>query len=242
MRTPYQKQELTANPSRVAWLENPVLIQLLGLSPLLAVTTTASKGLAIGLATAVACFISLCIHRLTYGLINYRWRFVWYLFLTATITTLLDLTLQAYWLALHREIGIYAPLIASNFAVLVALEKNNSALLLAEKQNLTMFNSYYCVGIIASVFAFSIVREAVAYGTLFRDWRLLLPGLNIHSSEGDFSSADQLLSFALKPPGAFILLGIFLAAVQALNKKALQRLDNGKKITKVPRARVTGKI
>lgn len=228
--------------SKAAWLENPVFIQLLGLSPLLAITTTASKGLALGMITSAVCLVAIGIHCHVHEFIKTKWRFVWYLFLTATITTLADLTLQANWLALHRELGIYLPLVACNFALLVILEKNHTGLILTEKRIPLVYNFSYCAGIFIAMACFSIIREAAAYGTVFRDWHLLLPRQNLNMGNAEFANSKQLISFILKQPGALILLGITLAAIKALNTRLKFNTTSSKKLIKVPRARVTGKI
>ncbi len=116
--------ELQLNSSRASspWTNNPVLVQLLGLSPVLAISTTLVNGLGLGISTALVMLLSSVTVSTLRTKINQRWRFTWYLLITASYTTVLDSLLQWFYSPLHRELGIYIPLICCNFAVLIRLE------------------------------------------------------------------------------------------------------------------------
>lgn len=229
--------------SEPIWTRSPVLTQLLGLSPLLAISTTATKGMVLGVISAAICLIAVAINTLVHAKIRPAWRFVWYLFLTSSLTTAIDLFLQLTRLPLHSELGYYLPLLACNFAILVHLEARNSELGDVNRPPSLQSSLFYCAGIILALTMFSGFRELMIFGSLFRDWSLLTLVASSNIENAVYSSSKQLIPFASLQPGAFILLGLFLAAKKMVDKRI--NLDTEKspaKIKKVERARVTGKL
>ena len=226
------------------WIRSPVLTQLLGLSPLLAISTTATKGLVLGLTSAVICLSAVAVDTILHAKIRPAWRYVWYLFLTSSLTTGIDLVLQLTRLPLHGELGFYLPLLACNFAILIHLETSNNKRSDATSSYTLGSSLSYCFGIILALTLFSSFRELVIFGSIFRDWSLLTSAASSSSIENAvYASSEQLIPFASLQPGAFVLLGLFLAA-----KKMIDNYFNlGDKkiptsIKKVERARVTGKL
>jgi electron transport complex protein RnfE len=220
-----------------------VLSQLLGLSPLLAISTTATKGVVFGLVSAALCIAAVTINSFFHTRIKATWRFSWYLFLTASLTTAIDLVLQLTRLPLHGELGYYLPLLACNFAILVHLETRYE-----DRRTGTPFLSFrsslsYSAGIIIALTLFSCLRELLIFGSVFRDWPLLKATANSNIENAAYSSSEQLIPFASLTPGAFILLGLFLAAKRVIDKRFnLEGKEIQLEINKVERARVTGKL
>lgn len=238
----YMKASPTSLPEPI-WTRNPVLMQLLGLSPLLAISTTATKGMALGLITAIICLIAVAINTLAHTKIRPEWRFVWYLFLTSSLTTIVDLFLQLTRLPLHGELGYYLPLLACNFAILVHLETRNTELADANRSHSLQSSLLYCFGIILALTLFSGLRELIIFGSVFRDWSLLTSVANNSIGNEIYSSSKQLIPFASLQPGAFILLGFFLAAKKMIDSRFnLKAEEPAAKIEKIERARVTGKL
>ena len=104
------------------WHNNPALVQLLGLCPLLAVSNTAINGLSLGIAT-------LCTLALSNSVVSVsrRWliadiRIPVYVILIAGIVTGISLIMQAFWPELHRALGIFIPLIITNCAIIARAE------------------------------------------------------------------------------------------------------------------------
>jgi electron transport complex protein RnfE len=234
---------LPSSLSAPIWVRNPVLSQLLGLSPLLAISTTATKGVVFGLISAILCIAAVTINSFFHTRIKSTWRFVWYLFLTASLTTAIDLILHLTRLPLHGELGYYLPLLACNFTILVHLEiryQDRSAVTpcLSFKSSLS-----YSVGIMLALSLFSCMRELLIFGTVFRDWSLLKAAANSNIENVVYSSSEQLIPFASLPPGAFILLGLILASKKVIDKHFnLEDKETQREINKVERARVTGKL
>jgi electron transport complex protein RnfE len=159
----YTKDNTNSLPAPI-WIRSPVLTQLLGLSPLLAISTTATKGVVLGLITAVICLSAVTLHMILHTKIRPAWRFVWYLFLTSSLTTGIDLAIQLTRLPLHGELGFYLPLLACNFAILVHLETSNNKHIDATRSYTFGSSLSYCFGIIFALTLFSSFRELVIFG------------------------------------------------------------------------------
>ena len=225
------------------WIRSPVLTQLLGLSPLLAISTTATKGLVLGLTSAVICLSAVAVDTILHAKIRPAWRYVWYLFLTSSLTTGIDLFLQLTRLPLHGELGFYLPLLACNFAILIHLETSNNKRSDATSSYTLGSSLSYCFGIILALTLFSSFRELVIFGSIFRDWPLLTSAANGSIENAVYASSEQLIPFASLQPGAFVLLGLFLAAKKMIdNHFNLRNKKISTSIQKVERARVTGKL
>lgn len=225
------------------WTQNPVLTQLLGLSPLLAVSSTATKGFSLGILSALLCLSAVIINRLLHSYIRPAWRFVWYLFLLATLTTVIDLALQLTLLPLYLELGYYLPLMACNFAILVHLETKNNELNNTANRSYLLSTLSYCLGLFLAMALFSCLRELLIFGSIFKDWSELILTASDSTNNAAYSSSMQAVSFAFLQPGAFILLGLLLAAKQLIDSHLdLQGQQPNQEIKKVKRARVTGKI
>jgi electron transport complex protein RnfE len=233
----------TSSPLASIWIRSPMLTQLLGLSPLLAISTTATKGMVLGLISAVICLGAVAVNMILHTKIKPAWRFIWYLFLTSSFTTGIDLVLQLTRLPLHGELGFYLPLLACNFAILIHLETSNN-------QHNSTSGSYrfgsslsYCFGIILALTLFASFRELMIFGSIFKDWSLLTSAAASNIEYAVYSSSEQLIPFAFLQPGAFVLLGLFLAAKKMIDSHFnLKNKEIPTSIIKVGRARVTGKL
>ncbi|MBW2275150.1 MAG: electron transport complex subunit E [Deltaproteobacteria bacterium] len=114
MRTTSPNEDLV----RGIWRENPVLIQLLGLCPALAVTNTVANSLAMGLATFfVLCGSSLLVSSLR-KVIPHEVRISTYILIIATFVTVADMTLEALVPDIHKALGAFIALIVVNCMIL----------------------------------------------------------------------------------------------------------------------------
>lgn len=230
-------RENAIRPPRL-WHNNPVLVQLLGLSPLFAVTTTLVNGIALGLATAVVFLLASLTIAACRNLLNTKWRFVFFLFVLSAYTTLVDIFLQRFNFALYRELGIYVPLICCNMFILLHLElhaKNASII------NTLRHACFTASGYLIALILFAAVREWTILGTIGSNWSLL----SMHTLDGsavpDQITLPDFFPFARLAPAALILLGLLLALRNLLLPPAREIVahSQGKMVT---RARVTGKI
>ena len=223
------------------WRANPLLVQMLGLSPVLAVSTTAVNGIGLGLATLLVLMLSSLTTFLLRQTINDTWRFVWYLAILSSYTTAVDILMQWLYYPLYRELGLYVPLIGCNIALLVQLEKQRN-----EIQVITCLTGALRLGLgwVITLLLLSGLREFLANGTLLENWQLLLSASSAET--GLLGTDSQIMKgfpYITLQPGALIVLGLLVAGKNWLDYR---RFSGGphetEKIQPVQRARVTGKL
>ncbi len=193
--------------SKGLWKENPVLVLLLGMCPTLAVTSSATNGLGMGLATMCVLLCSNLVISLIRNIVPKKIRIPVYIVVIATFVTIVDLEMQAYAPpALYDALGIFIPLIVVNCIVLGRAEA------FASKNGIvrSMFDGLGMgLGFTLALVALGGTREFLASGSLFEV--KLISGWSV-----DF----MLMTSA---PGAFIILGLFLAAKNAQEIRKAQR-------------------
>jgi electron transport complex protein RnfE len=195
--------------------QNPGLVQLLGLCPLLAVSTSLGSGLGLGLATLAVLIASNGIISLVGRSLPAEIRIAVFVLLIAALVTSTELALAAWFPGLHTALGIFLPLIVTNCLVLARAES------FASRQPVThaLLDGFAMGGgFLVVLVALGGVRELLGHGTIGADLQSLfgsaVPFQGIHV----FGSQHGFL-LALLPPGAFILLGLGLAWRQALASK-----------------------
>jgi electron transport complex protein RnfE len=202
------------------WDSNPGLVQLLGLCPLLAVTGTAVNGLGLGLATLFVLVASNVAVSATRGLIVADVRIPVFVLLIATLVTCVDRITQAWFAGLAAALGIFIPLIVTNCAILGRAEAFASRRPVGEA---ALDGVAQGLGFAAVLVVLGAGREIVAHGTLLADAHLLL-GDWARALELRLLPGDSGLLLAALPPGAFIGLGLMLAArnriVRGLGERA----------------------
>ncbi|ACF14213.1 electron transport complex, RnfABCDGE type, E subunit [Chloroherpeton thalassium ATCC 35110] len=182
--------------------ENPVLKMLLGLCPVLAVTTTAINGLGMGLATLFVLLGSNIAVSLFSKIIPSTVRIPAYIVIIATFVTIVDLLIKAYSPELNQSLGLFIPLIVVNCIILGRAEA------FASRNGVvhSILDAFGMgLGFTFALLLLATVREVLGAGTLF----------NIPLA-GD--EPTPLLVFAL-PPGAFAGLGLIIAGMNALEKR-----------------------
>lgn len=205
------------NPTRTIWTNglwynNPGLVQLLGLCPLLAVTNTAVNGFGLGLATILVLVGSNAIVSLIRGGLRPEIRIPAFVLIIATLVTAIDLSLQAWFFDLSQILGIFVPLIVTNCTILARAEAfaSRQPLLPSMLDGLAQGTGFALVLILLGA-----GRELLGQGTILADAGLLLgvwaDDLTLH-----LLPRDQGLLLAILPPGAFIGLGLMVALRQYL--------------------------
>ncbi len=186
------------------WHNNPGLVQLLGLCPLLAVTTSTVNGLGLGIATTAVLALSNLSVSLLRDVVRPEIRIPTYVIIIASLVTAVELAINAWFHELYRVLGIFIPLIVTNCAIIGRAEafasRNRPAPALAD--GLMMG-----AGFTAVLVVLGSARELLGQGTLLSGAHMMLGGgadLTIHLSQGGFL-------LALLPPGAFIGLGLMVA-------------------------------
>ena len=189
------------------WQENPVLVLLLGMCPTLAVTSSATNGLGMGLATMCVLLCSNLVISLIRHMVPKKIRIPVYIVVIATFVTIVDLEMQAYApRSLYDALGIFIPLIVVNCIVLGRAEafasKNGIVKSLLDGLGMGL-------GFTLALVVLGGTREFLASGSLFEI--KMIPSWSV-----DF----MLMTSA---PGAFIILGVFLAGMNALNMRKAKR-------------------
>ncbi|MCG8414289.1 MAG: hypothetical protein MI746_08730 [Pseudomonadales bacterium] len=219
------------------WRDNPAFAHLLGISPLLAISDSSIKAVALGIALLIVCVSSAMTLSLLSSQIQSRYKFLWYGVILASYTSLVVLVLQLFFFPLARELGIYTYLIACNFALLLKMDGyvGHKELGFVATDSLKLGLS-----LLLALVLFSVLREIFLTGSLFQGWQLLIPGESL-PIEANLDSRSSLFRFMALQPAAFILLGLLLAVLRKFgklnNSPLLHREQNQAK-----RARVTGRL
>jgi electron transport complex protein RnfE len=188
--------------------QNPALVQLLGLCPLLAVSTAVGSALGLGLATLAVLVASNLIAAVLARWLLPEIRLAVFVLTIAGAVTAVELAMAAWWPGLHDALGIFLPLIVTNCLVLARAES------FASRQPLgaaLLDGVAMGLGFTLVLLALGGARELLGRGSLGADIGLLVGGktggAGLHLLPGEHG-----LLLALLPPGAVILLGLMLAA------------------------------
>ncbi len=197
------------------WDNNVVFAQMLALCPLLAVTSSATNGLGMGLATTAVLVLSNTIVSSVRHLISPEVRIPVYIVLIATLVTLVDMSLNAWAHELYKVLGLFIALIVVNCAILGRAEsfasKNN--VLDAALDGLMMG-----LGFTFALVLIGGVREILGSGTLFANAHLLL-GPAFAFLETTLVSDYKGFLLMILPPGGFMAVGLLLAAKRVFDQR-----------------------
>ncbi|UOG91450.1 MAG: electron transport complex subunit E [Candidatus Thiothrix sulfatifontis] len=216
-------REITLNG---LWKNNPGLVQLLGLCPLMAVTTNFVNGLGLGIATTIALVASNLAISIVRHLVREEIRIPAFVMIIAANVTLIEMLMKAYFHELYGILGIFIPLIVTNCIVIGRSEAyaSKNPPLHAGYDSLMMG-----IGFTLVLVALGGMRELVSSGTLFAQAHLMFGeaarGLTL-SLGADFKG----LLLAALPPGAFIGLGFLVALKNYLDKRMAQTAQAAKAI------------
>jgi len=200
------------------WKQNTILAQVLGLCPLLAVSSNLVNAVSLGLATIVVMMLSNFAISALRAFIPYEIRIPVFILIIAALVTGIDLAFNAFLHDLYMVLGIFIPLIVTNCIVLARVEA------FAAKNGLraaTFDGLMMGVGFVWVIGLLGAVREFVGQGTLFAGIEMIFPGLSgIQILPADYPG----FLIAILPPGAFFVLGLLIAGRNWLDARANQRL------------------
>lgn len=184
--------------------ENPIFVQVIGMCPTLAVTTSAINGLGMGLSTTAVLVCSNIVIAMMRKIIPSKIRIPAFIVVIATFVTIIGMLLKAYIPSLDASLGLFIPLIVVNCLILGRAEsfasKNKTLESAADGLGMGL-------GFTLSLTVLAAIREILGNGSLF--------GISLFAT-----SFEPALLFIL-PPGAFLTLGFLLAGLNKLkNKKA----------------------
>lgn len=218
--------------SQGLWQNNPGLVQLLGLCPLLATSNSLTSALGLGLATILVLSCTNGVISLFRQQIPNEIRIPIFVMVIAAVVTAIELLMHAFTFALYQSLGIFIPLIVTNCIVIGRAEAfaSKNAVLPSIFDGLMMG-----IGFCAVLAALGAIREVLGQGTLFDGADLLL-GDWAKVLRVELWQADSHFLLAILPPGAFMVLGCLIAAKNALD---LRRKTREQQKTVIQRARVT---
>lgn len=182
--------------------ENPTFVQLLGMCPTLAVTTSLQNGLGMGLSATVVLICSNFLISLLRRIIPEKVRIAAYIVIIAAFVTLIQMCLNAFLPDLASSLGLFIPLIVVNCIILARAEsfasKNNPFLSAVDGLGMGLgFTGALCI--------ISAIREFLGAGTI---WGITIYGAHV-----------QPASIMIMAPGGFIVLGLLVGAVNYIMSK-----------------------
>jgi len=199
------------------WQQNTSLVQILGLCPLLAVTTNLVNGVMLSLATIIVMAIANLAVAVLRNLIPHEVRIPVFILIVAALVTVVDLIFNARFHELYRVLGIFIPLIVTNCIVLARVEAfaNKNPPLQALVDGVFMG-----VGMLWTLALLGGLRELIGGGTLFAGIDMVFPALHpLQLLPADYPG----FLLAILPPGAFILLGCLIAWKNWVEARAAER-------------------
>ncbi|MCE9687697.1 electron transport complex subunit E [Shewanella sp. AS16] len=216
------------------WKNNPGLVQLLGLCPLLAVTATITNALGLGLATMLVLIGSNVLVSLVRDFVPKEIRIPVFVMIIAALVTAVQLLINAYAYGLYLSLGIFLPLIVTNCVIIGRAEA------FASRNNLvsSAFDGLMMgLGFTSVLVVLGTVRELLGQGTLFYGAEQLL-GPWAESLTIQVWQVDTPFLLAMLPPGAFIAMGLLIALKNVIDRKLAERQPKIETAT-VTRARIT---
>ncbi|MCB1680065.1 MAG: electron transport complex subunit E [Halioglobus sp.] len=222
------------------WKNNPAIVQLLGLCPLLAVTGSVVNAIGLGLATTVVLVCSNTAVSLIRNVVSDAVRLPAFVMIIAAAVTCIELLMQAYAYELYQILGIFLPLITTNCVILGRADgfASKHALAPAMYDGLIMGLGFGIVLVLLGG-----LRELAGTGALFASMDLLFGAGAAHWKVVLIPDYQNFL-LAILPPGAFIFTGLIIAVKNLIDDRLKKRRDAQKTQTVkgAKRVRVTGTI
>ncbi|NJO16689.1 MAG: electron transport complex subunit E [Thioploca sp.] len=197
------------------WDNNVVFVQMLALCPTMAVTSTATHGLGMGLATMVVLTLSNLLISAVRHWVSPEVRIPVYVVFIATLVTLVDMSLNAWAHELHKVLGLFIALIVVNCAILGRAEAFASKVGISEA---IVDGLMMGLGFTLALVTIGAVREILGSGTLFTEAHLLLGEMFAFL---ELTLIHEYKGFLLMilPPGGFLTLGFLLAGKRVLETR-----------------------
>jgi electron transport complex protein RnfE len=201
------------------WSNNVALVQLLGLCPLLAVTSTVVNGIGLGIATLITLVLSNTIVSLIRDFVRKEVRLPVFVLIIASLVTIIELTMKALFYDLYLVLGIFIPLIVTNCAIIGRAEgfASRNPVGPAALDGLMMG-----MGFLVVLALLGGLREIIGFGTLFANSELMFGDgaqaltITLNPDYGGFL-------LAVLPPGAFFGLAILIVAKNWLDLRPAEK-------------------
>jgi electron transport complex protein RnfE len=229
------KDELKEISLQGLWKNNSVLVQLLGLCPLLAVSTSLINALGLGLATILVLIGSNISISFARNWVPKDIRIPVFVMIIAGFVTIIQLLMNAYTFGLYQSLGIFIPLIVTNCVIIARAEAFASK----NPIHLSALDGFMMgLGFTLVLIVLGAMREVIGQGTLF-DGAHLLFGEWARVLKIEIFKFDSQFLLAILPPGAFIGMGFLIAGKNIIDEQIKDKHPKAEEIEKAPRARVT---
>ncbi len=203
------------------WKQNTSLVQLLGLCPLLAVSTSFVNGVSLAIATIFVMALSSGVVASVRSFIPHEIRIPVFILIIASLVTVVDLAMNAWLHELYLVLGIFIPLIVVNCIVLARVEAfaaKNTPLVAAWD------GAMMGIGMVVAIAVLGGLRELIGTGMLFSGIEMVIPGANpLQLLPADYPG----FLVTILPPGAFLVLGFMIAGRNWLDARAAERARAG---------------
>lgn len=199
------------------WKNNVALVQLLGLCPLLAVTSTTINGIGLGLATLVTLVLSNTLVSLVRDVVRQEVRLPVFVLIIASIVTIIELIMKAWFYDLFLVLGIFIPLIVTNCSIIGRAEGYASR----NPVGASALDGFMMgLGFLIVLTLLGMMREIIGFGTIFSQADLMF---------GEAAKALQItlnqdyggFLLAILPPGAFFGLALLIVAKNLIEDRFL---------------------
>ncbi|MDX1442255.1 MAG: electron transport complex subunit E [Gammaproteobacteria bacterium] len=202
------------------WHNNPGIVQLLGLCPLLAVSGTLVNGLGLGIATTLVLLGSNVAVSAIRDIVRPEVRIPVFVLIIASLVTTVELVMNAFFHDLYRVLGIFIPLIVTNCAIIGRAEA------FASRNNIArsaLDGIAMGLGFTAVLIILGGMREIIGKGTLFDGAEMLFGDVARDWSIPVLGSDYPGFLLAVLPPGAFLGLGLLIALKNDIDRRIAER-------------------
>jgi electron transport complex protein RnfE len=197
------------------WKNNVALVQLLGLCPLLAVTSSTINGIGLGLATMITLILSNSLVSLIRNIVRPEVRLPVFVLIIASVVTIIELCMQAWFYDLYLVLGIFIPLIVTNCSIIARAEgfASKNSVALSALDGLMMG-----LGFLLVLTLLGLMREVVGSGTILANADLMfgsgaaLLKITLNEDYGGFL-------MAILPPGAFFGLALLIVGKNLIESR-----------------------
>ena len=222
------------------WKNNPAIVQLLGLCPLLAVTGTVVNAIGLAAATTMVLVCSNTAVSIIRNIVSDAVRLPAFVMIIASAVTCIELLMQAFAYELYQILGIFLPLITTNCVILGRADAFASKNKLAP----ALYDGLIMgVGFGVVLVLLGALRELVGTGAIFANMDLLFGPA---AAQWKLVLVDDYQAFllAILPPGAFIFTGLIIAGKNLIDMQIKKQQDARKEkpVKGAKRVRVTGTI
>ncbi|MEE9412560.1 MAG: electron transport complex subunit E, partial [Methylococcales bacterium] len=197
--------------------QNPALVALLGLCPLLAVSTTLISGLGLGLTTLVTLLLSSMFISVARHLIPEEVRLPVFVLLIASVVTIIEFLLSAYRYEFYQSVGLFIPLIVTNCVILARIE----SVAYRRSVGFALMDAFSMgIGFAAVLVVLGGFRELLGFGTLLAGAEQLFGETALYWKLQLFDGEHGFL-LAILPPGAFFGLALLVALKNWIDQRRI---------------------